>query len=351
MLSGYLQHEEGVLALQLFEKIDDFNIIPDICIFTCILKACGIARLVSEAMLVHCSIVRASLEYDVAVGSSLIDVYSKCGCLEEARKVFDTCPEKNEVSWGAMLSGYNQHGQGILALELFQKMLQVGEKNPDKVRLLCVLKACGSIGASLHGKMIHALIKSNKVSIDVVLGNAIIDMYAKCGNLEDAYLVFNELKERDIISWGAMIAGYAQQGRHEMVKQFIQAMRCEGLSPNDVIYSSILSACSHSGEVEEGYSYFNSMKLDHGISPSYELTNCMVDLLGRAGRLNEAEKLLQANLSSLSDSMAWTSLLTACRTYGNLELGKQCYNEVVHLSPNVSSGYVTMSNIFADAHL
>lgn len=344
MLSGYVQHGQDVSALQLFEKMQQADIGLDKFVFTCILKACGSAGALVEAKLIHDQILRGGLEWDVAVGSSLVDVYAKCGGLKEARTVFDNLPEKNEVSWGAMLAGYNQHGQGFSALELFEKMLHDGVK-PDKVRLLCILKACSSIGAVWQGKMIHDLIRRSGVHLDVVLGNALIDMYAKCGNLEEAYTVFNELGDRDIVSWGAMIAGYAQHGCHEMVKQFLRAMQCEGIKPNDKIYSSILSACSHAGLVEEGYHHFKAMMVDHGISPSLEHVNCMVDLLSRVGFLNEAEKLLQS-MPLPPDSMAWTSLLTACRTYGNMELGKHCYEHIGQSNPGVSAAYVTMSNIF-----
>ena len=318
-----------------------------------LLKACqglGVECL-DKAMLIHYHIITHGFELDEATGSSLLILYAKCGSIKSAKNVFETFQNSLDVvSWGAMMAGYVYQGDGLSALKLFEEMQRRGIRPTDYV-LSCTLKACASLYALEQGRWIHDHVIRSGYELNVVVDSCIIDMYAKYGHLKDANVVFMNVSNRDSTSWGAMIAGYAQQGRHEIVKQLLGAMQCEGISPNGVIYSSILSACSHSGEVKEGYGYFISMKFDHGISPSYEHTNCMIDLLSRVGLLNEAEKLLQASMSSLSDTMAWTSLLTACRTYGNLELGKQCYKKVVQLSPDISSGYVTMSNIFADAHL
>lgn len=327
MLSGYVQHEQDTLALKLFEKMQEADVKPDKFVFTCMLKACGSAQTFVESKLIHDQVIRGGLERDVAVGSSLVDAYAKCGGVKEARRVFDNLPERNEVSWGAMLAGYNQNGEAMSALQLFEKMLHDGER-PDKVRLLCILKACGSLGAVRQGKMIHELIRKHGVQMDVVLGNALIDMYAKCGELEEAFRVLNELDHRDEVSWGAMIAGCAQHGFFQMVHVLLKAMQCEGIKPNDKIFSSVLSACNHAGLAEEGYQQFKAMIVDHSISPSPEHVNCMIDLLSRVGCLKEAERLLQS-MPLPPDSMAWTSLLTGCRTYGNMELGKNCYDQFI----------------------
>ncbi|KAH7440478.1 hypothetical protein KP509_04G109500 [Ceratopteris richardii] len=349
MLSGYVHHEQGASALELFERMQQSVSCLDKFVYTCVLKACGLEQTFMEIMLLHHQIIDDGLEKDVSIGSSLIDSYAKCGVVEEARRVFDNLLNKNEVSWGAMLAGYNQHNKELSALELFQKMLQDGAE-PDKVRLLCVLKACGSIGTLWQGKLVHNLIRIHKLHMDVVLGNALIDMYAKCGELEEAFTVFSTLQDRDIVSWGALISGCAQHGLFKIVILLLKAMQCEGMRPNDKIFSSVLSTCSHAGLAEEGYQQFKSMMLDHSILPSTEHINCVVDLFSRVGCLKEAEQLLE-NISLSPDSLAWTSLLTACRTYGNLKFGKHCYEHVIQLNPSVSSGYVTMSHILADAYL
>ncbi|MCO5611577.1 hypothetical protein L7F22_065830 [Adiantum nelumboides] len=349
MLSGYVQHEQGILALQLFEIMQQSAARPDKFVFTCVLKACGSEQTLLEAMLIHHQILKDGLEKDVAVGSSLVDAYAKCGLLKEARRVFDNLPEKNEVSWGAMLAGYNQHSEEISTLDLFQKKLQDGMK-PNKVELLCILKACGSVGTVWQGKIVHDLLRRSGLCLDIVLGNAMIDMYAKCGELEEALAVFSSLQARDVVSWGALISGCAQYGLLEMVVLLLKAMQCEGMKPNDKIFSSVLSACSHAGLTKEGYEQFKAMMIDHGISPSPEHMNCMVDLFSRGGYFSEVEKLLECLPSPLG-SLAWTSLLTACKTYGNLRFARQCYENVVQLSPGVSSGYVIMCNMYADASL
>lgn len=349
MLAGYAWHEQDAAALKFYERMQEAEVKPDKFVLTCMAKVCGIAQASVEAKLLHDQVVRSGLERDVAVGSSLVDAYAKCGGVMEARRVFDNLPEKNEVTWGAMLAGYNQHEAGMLGLQLFAEMLQDGE-SPDRVRLVCILKACGNIGALQQGKMVHELIRKYRVQLGLILGNALIDMYAKCGELEEALRVLSELELRDEASWGAMIAGCAQHGLLELICLLLRAMQCEGIQPNDKIFSSVLSACSHAGLAEEGYRQFKAMIVDYSISPSAEHMNCMIDLLSRIGRLGEAERFLQ--IASLPpDSLTWTSLLTACRTYGNIKLGKNCYAQFVRLNPSVSSGYVMMSNIFADLHM
>ncbi|KAI5075839.1 hypothetical protein GOP47_0009915 [Adiantum capillus-veneris] len=350
MLSGYVQHEQYIQALRLFEVMQQSGVRPDKFVFTCVLKACAGEQALLEAMLLHNQITKDCLEKEVSVGSSLVDAYAKCRVLKEARAVFDNVPEKNEVSWGAMLAGYNQHGEEMSTIELFQKKLKDGGMKPNKVELLCILKACGSIGTVWQGKMVHNFVRRSGLCLDIVLGNAMIDMYAKCGELEEALAVFSGLQERDIVSWGALISGCAQHGLFEMVALLLRAMQCEGVKPNDKIFSSVLSACSHAGLAKEGYQQYEAMVIDHRIAPSPEHLNCMVDLFSRVGCFNEVEKLLES-MPVPPDSLAWTSLLTACRTYGNLKFGRHCYENFVQLSPSVSSGYVTMCNIYADVSL
>lgn len=349
MISGYAQHGLGTPALELFRKMQKRGIKPDTFVFSCILKACGNIGALEGGQLIHNLILRSGLEKNVVVGSTLVDMYVKCGHLKEARKVFDDMPNRNEVTWGSMIGGYTEHEQGFPALELFKKMLEKGVK-PDKVRFLCILKACGSIGAVRQGNLIHDLIIRSGLDWDEVIGNAILDMYVKGGRLGEASKVFGQLQNQGVVSWGAMIAGFAQYGNYRLVRQSFVDMQQQGVKPNEIIYTSILSGCSHAGLVEEGYHHFTSMQVDHGISPSIEHFNCIVDLLGRAGRLKEAEKLLEY-MPDLNESTALTSLLSACRTYGNNEIAKHCFDQLVQLDPSIAAGYVTMSNVYADAHM
>lgn len=240
-------------------------------------------------------------------------------------------------------------GVACLLLSFFSHMQQEGIK-PSKVILLSVLKVCGIIGSTGQAKLIHDEIIRSGLNLDVMIGSTVIETYAKCGSLEDAHTVFKELPAHNIVSWGAMISGYARHGQCRLARCFFEDMKQQGLQPNHVIFTSILAACTHAGLLEEGVEYFKSMKQDHGIAPGIEQYSCLVDLLSRTGCLKEAEDLLQS-MPLPPDFIVWTSLLSGCRTYCNVELGRKCFEGAVQSNPNVASGHVVMSNIYADAHL
>lgn len=349
MIVGYGQHGHGLLALELFEKLQEQGIKPDKVTFLGVLKACSSIGAPMKGKLIHDEIIKIGLEGDMVIGNTLVDMYSKCGTLVEACKVFDELPKQNLVSWSAMIAGHVQQGHSLLALGLFQKMLSKG-LNPGKLMFLCILKTCADIGALGHGRVIHDQLIRSGLGSDLAVGTAVIDMYAKCGNLDEAFIVFAGLPTQDAVLWGAMIAAYAQHGKDVLAGQCLCEMQQQGFKPDSWSYSSILAACSHMGKVADGYWYFKSMKEHHSITPTIEHFNCMVDLLGRAGHLNEAGQLLR-EMPVSPNVTGWTSLLTACKIYGNIDLGRECFHQVASLDPSYASGYILMSNIYADAHL
>ncbi|KAH8951758.1 hypothetical protein BDL97_09G046200 [Sphagnum fallax] len=219
-----------------------------------------------------------------------------------------------------MILGHVKCGQGQKALELFQQMQQEGVQS-DPVTIVGVLNACASVVALEEGRRAHDwVIKSGWDSI-VFVGNSLIDMYAKCGSLEDALKVFNKMPSRDVVTWNAMIGGYAIHGHgKEALKQFEQ-MREEGVQPDDTTFGCLLSACSHSGLVDEGLRFYSSMSTVYMISANLQHDICMVDLLGRAGRLHEAENMVLA-MPYKPQVAAWMALLGACRIHGNVEMGE-----------------------------
>lgn len=348
MIAGYAQRGHGFAAYQLFQQMQQQGVKPAIVTYLCVLKAVDSINFQWQGKHIHDEIIQNGFESDEAIGNTLVDMYAKCGSMEDARNVFDDLQNPSMVSWSALMGGFVQHGHGLLALELFAKMQQDGVK-PDKVAHLCVLKACASMGALMQGKLIHNEVIGSEYEGHVVVGNALIDMYAKCWCLEEACKVFDGLASRDLVTWGAMIAGYAQQGNCRLAKICLEAMQQQGLKPNNVIFTSLLSACCQAGEVKEGDLYFKTME-DHGISPTVEHVTCMVDLLGGAGHLKEAEQLIQI-MSTQCDITGYMSLLTACRTYVNVELGRQCFDKIVLLDPDIASGYVLMASIYAAANM
>ncbi|CAK9193482.1 unnamed protein product [Sphagnum troendelagicum] len=285
------------------------------------------------------------MQQEVAsVGNSLIDMYAKCGSIEDAKRVFNKLPSRDVVSWNVMIFGHVKYGQGQKALELFRQMQEAGVQ-PDSMTLLGVLNACASVVALEEGRRAHDWVIKSGWDSNVFVGNSLIDMYAKCGSLEDALKVFNKMPSRDVVTWNAMIGGYAIHGHgKEALKQFEQ-MREEGVQPDDITFVCLLSACSHSGLVDEGLRFYSSMSTVYMISAKLEHYTCMVDLLGRAGHLHEAENMVLA-MPYKPQVAAWMALLGACRIHGNVEMGERVAKQVLELEPENAAGYVLLSNLY-----
>uniref|UniRef100_UPI0040747504 Synthetic PPR-DYW protein n=1 Tax=synthetic construct TaxID=32630 RepID=UPI0040747504 len=347
MISGYAQNGQSEEALELFREMQQEGIKPSEFTFCSVLSACASLGSLEMGKQIHGYVIKSGFESIVFVGNALIDMYAKCGSIEDARKVFDEMPERTVVSWTAMISGYAQNGQSEEALELFREMQREGVK-PDEVTLPSVLSACANLGALEQGKQIHAYVIKSGFESDVFVGSALIDMYAKCGSIEDARKVFDKMPERDVVSWNAMIAAYAQHGHGKEALQLFQQMQQEGVKPSEVTFTSILSACSHAGLVDEGHHYFESMSPDYGITPRVEHYGCMVDLLGRAGRLDEAEDLIKS-MPFQPNVVVWGTLLGACRVHGDVERGERAAERILELDPESAAPYVLLSNIYAAA--
>jgi pentatricopeptide repeat protein len=297
-------------------------------------------------MLVHSQIIECSFEAEVLIGGALIDMYSKCGNHEEACKVLYGLPGRDVISWGAVISGYAQDGQGFPALSLFARMQKEGI-NPDQISILSALKSCANVGAIIEGRLIHKELIKNGLVNDVVIGNTIVDMYAKCGCLEDSQRALQSLENHDVVTWNAFLAGCAQQGRCFLANVCFTSMQQHGLEPDDKTYTSILAGCSHAGLLEQGHGYFSAMIRKLGIVPGIETYTCMIDLLGRSGCLREAIDLVHT-IPILPDIVVWKSLFTSCRTYNNKALGKWILDQILDLSLNDGFGFVLMSNMCTD---
>ncbi|CAK9238066.1 unnamed protein product [Sphagnum troendelagicum] len=344
MISGHVKCGQGQKALELFHQMQQKGVQPTPVTLVGVLNACASMFALQEGRRTHEQIIESGWESDVFVGSSLVDMYAKCGSIEDAKRVSNKLPSRDVVSWNVMILGHVKCGQGQKALELFQQMQQEGVQS-DPVTIVGVLNACASVVALEEGRRAHDwVIKSGWDSI-VFVGNSLIDMYAKCGSLEDALKVFNKMPSRDVVTWNAMIGGYAIHGHgKEALKQFEQ-MREEGVQPDDTTFGCLLSACSHSGLVDEGLRFYSSMSTVYMISANLQHDICMVDLLGRAGRLHEAENMVLA-MPYKPQVAAWMALLGACRIHGNVEMGERVAKQVLELEPENAAGYVLLSNLY-----
>ncbi|MCO5609652.1 hypothetical protein L7F22_063882 [Adiantum nelumboides] len=323
MVAGYVKHGLACSAFKIYKDMQGDGLQPDIITYSSILKACNDRKDLEQGRLIHSQMTRSGAELDEVAGSTLIDMYAKCGSLAEARQVFDDWPSRDRVMWSAMIGGYVQHNHFLLALELFSVFLQEGLQ-PDQVILSSVLKACCYVGAVGHGLVLYDQIMRLRFESNPNVRTCLIDMYGKLGSLQEASNVFLGSQSYTLESWTAMIAGYSQQGEYEWAQRFMDAMQRQGWRPDEKTYGSILAGCSHAAKVDEGQQHFRSMGEDYGLIPSIQHFNCLVDLLGRAGCLVEAEQILQT-IPPANVLTGWVSLLTACKTFGDNRLGKRCF--------------------------
>eukprot|EP01018_Ginkgo_biloba_P010582 Gb_16515 [translate_table: standard] len=348
MIAVYAQHGHGQDAIQLFEQMQWVGMKPNQVTYVSVLNGCSTPEVLQKGKHLHALILQSGYESDVNVGNSLVTMYAKCGDTEDARQVFDRMPNHGVVSWNAMVAGYAQSGHCEESLNVFCWMQQAGVK-PNPFTFGSALSACATLVALEHGKRIHTYIVKTGFESDVFVGSALVDMYAKCGSIENASDVFNRMSKRNVVSWTVMIAGYAQHGYGKDVLELFGQMQQGGMKPDHVTFVGVLSACSRAGLVDEGHHYFNSMSQDYGIMPRLEHFACMVDLLGRAGHLDEAEEFINRMPFQPSISV-WQSLLGASRIHGNMEVGKHAAECLLELEPHDSSTYVLLSNIYAAAN-
>eukprot|EP01018_Ginkgo_biloba_P024556 Gb_08560 [translate_table: standard] len=347
MIAGYSVQGHCKAALILFYQMQWEGLKPDQFTFGSILRACAGSGELNKAKQAHTCIIRMGFESHSIVGGALIDMYAKCRSIEDARLVFDLMSERDLISCTAMITGYTQqqHGHDEEALSLYYEMRLAGMKL-DHVTFSSVLSACAGLAALEQGKRIHAHVIKNEIKPYIVLGNALIDMYAKSGILDEARQVFDKMYERNVVSWTTMITGYGKHGHGKDVLQLFEQMQQAGMKPNDVTFLAVLSACSHSGLVDEAWQYFDSMSQNYCITPRAEHYACVVDILGRAGRLDDAHEFIN-NVPCEPNASIWGALLGACRIHVNMELGKLAAERLFQLDPQNSGNYVVLANIYA----
>ncbi|KAJ7521878.1 hypothetical protein O6H91_19G072600 [Diphasiastrum complanatum] len=347
MIAAYTQHGQRKEAMQLFNQMQREGIRSTGITYVSILDGCAHQAALTDGKLIHAHIVESGLDSDVIVGTALVNMYGKCGSWKEAHRIFFNILKPDVIAWNAMLAAFVQNGRGKDALQLFQEMQRKGFQ-PSQVSFVTILDACASLAALTEGKRLHKQIMDVKLDLNRFLGTALMNMYAKCGSLVDARKVFDTITERDEITWNAMISAYAQNGEAMEAFSIFNQMQQKGLKPNEVTFVGLLSACSHAGLVSEGYKYFHSISSYYGLSVTTEHYGCMLDLLGRAGKLQEAENLI-INMGGTPNSVMWMTLLGACRVHGDVERGRRAAICVLELEPRNAAAYVVMSNIYAAA--
>jgi pentatricopeptide repeat protein len=287
------------------------------------------------------------LDRDVVAWNVMIAGYVKSGDLVGARELFDAMPERNVVSWTTLIGAYAQMKQPEEAVEVFRRMQVEEGIEPDGVALLSVLSACGDLGAVDLGEWVHMFVVRRGLFQKIPLMNAIIDMYMKCGCIEKAVEVFEGMEEKSVVTWTTLIAGFALHGLGLQAVEMFRRMETENVVPNDVTFLAVLSACSHVGLTDLGRWYFNVMVSHYRMKPRVEHYGCMVDILGRAGCLMEAQDLVQ-EMPFKANAAIWGALLAAARTHGDTGLGEQALLHLIDLESHNSGNYILLSNIYAE---
>lgn len=370
------QHEE---ALSLFSAMLVLNLRPNEFTFGTVIQSAKALGDIHIGKQLHVCAIKTGLHSNLFVGSALLDLYVKVGVIEEAQRafedikmpnvvsytslisgylkierirdalrVFDEMPERNVVSWNSMIGGFSQKGHNEDAVHLFIDMLREGIL-PTQSTFPCAICAAANIASIGIGRSFHACAVKFFGKLDVFVSNSLISFYAKCGSMEDSLLVFNKLlDERNVVSWNAVLSGFAQNGRGKEAIDFYQRMILAGCKPNAVTFLSLLWACNHAGLVDEGYSYFNQARLDNPNLLKAEHYACMVDLLSRSGQFKRAEEFIH-DLPFDPGIGFWKALLGGCQIHSNVELGELAAQRILALDPGDVSSYVMMSNAHSAA--
>ena len=379
LIRGYSASEFPHQSFHFYTQLQRLGLLPDNITFPFLVKSCTQLGSLAIATQAHAQIIKHGFHLDVYVQNSLVHMYAtfgdiqaashifrrinrldvvswtsmiagynKCGDVQSARQLFDRMPEKNLVTWSIMISGYARNNHFEKAIELFRVLQSEGVRANETV-MVSVISSCAHLGALELGERVHDYVVRNNITVNLILGTALVDLYARCGSIEKSIQVFEELPERDVLSWTTLIAGLAMHGYAKRALEYFSEMVKTGLTPRDITFTAVLSACSHGGMLERGFKIFESMKRDYGLQPRLEHYGCMVDLLGRAGKLAEAEKFVH-EMPVKPNAPVWGALLGACRIHRNAEIGERVGKILIQLRPEHSGYYVLLSNIYARAN-
>ncbi|XP_041002331.1 pentatricopeptide repeat-containing protein At3g56550 [Juglans microcarpa x Juglans regia] len=320
---------------------------PDTFTFSFVLKACERVTGERKCREVHGTIIRCGYESDVVVCTNLLRTYALNGSIDLAQRVFDSLSERDLVSWNSMISCYSQAGFHHEALKVYDRM-----KNEttglDGFTLVGLLSSCAHVGALNFGVHLHGIALEEGFVENIYVGNALIDMYAKCGSLDDALHVFNSMQKRDVFTWNSIIAGCGVHGRGDGAVSIFRQMLMAGVQPNSITFTGLLCGCSHQGLVEEGVEYFHMMSSKFNLKPGVKHYGCIVDLFGRAGKLEKALEIIETSPTP-DDPVLWRILLGSCKIHKNVKIGETAMRNLMQLGESTGGDCILLSTIYAGA--
>lgn len=352
MINGYAQSGQFDRALHVFKWMMDDGVAPNRFTITGVLSALSNSEAVYKGREMHGFVIRRGYDEGIAVLNALIDMYGKCKRASDAMQVFEMMDEKDIFSWNSIICVHEQCGDDEGTMRLFKRML-CAQMKPDLVTVTTVLPACSHLAALRHGKEIHGYMIVNRLKkdgdaaehSDTYIDNAIMDMYAKCGSMNDAQLIFDMMSYKDTASWNIMIKGYGMHGYGKKALDMFSDLCEAGLKPDEVTFVGVLSACSHAGLVDQGREFLVQMLPKYDITPCIEHYTCVIDMLGRAGQLDAAYELL-LTMPVDPNPIVWRAFLAACRLHGNADLAVVAAEKVFELDPEHCGSYVILSNIY-----
>ncbi|CAE6072899.1 unnamed protein product [Arabidopsis arenosa] len=380
LIRAHALNSQPYQAFFVFSEMQRFGLFADNFTYPFLLKACSGQSWLPVVKMMHNHIEKLGLSSDIYVPNALIDCYSRCGGLgvRDAMKLFEKMSERDTVSWNSMLGG--KAGDMEMARVMFDKMpllaknvvtwtiiiagyaekglLKEADKLVDQMvasglrfdaaAAISILAACAESGLLSLGTRVHSIIKKSNLNSNASVLNALLDMYAKCGSLKKAFDVFNNMPKKDLVSWNTMLHGLGVHGHGKEAIELFSRMRREGIRPDKVTFIAVLCSCNHAGLIDEGIDYFYSMEKVYNLVPQVEHYGCLVDLLGRGGRLKEAIKVVQT-MPMEPNVVIWGALLGACRMHNEVDIAKEVLDNLVKLDPSDPGNYTLLSNIYAAA--
>lgn len=349
LIGACAENEEPDEALKYFKLMRGGSISANYITIVNVLGAFSASSaLIVHGMPMHAHIVHTGFELDDYVKNSLITMYAKCGDLSSSNYIFSQLADKNPVTWNAMVAANAHHGDGEKALKLFIEMQRSGV-SLDQFSLSAALAASANLAILEEGQQLHCLATKLGFSSYLYIINSTMDMYGKCGEMDDVLKLLPEQKMRSRLSWNILISAFARDGSFDKARETFHEMIKVGTKPDHVTFVSLLSACSHGGLVDEGLAYFASMTKEFGVPAGIEHCVCIIDLLGRSGRLSEAKKFIDEEMPVPPNDFVWRSLLAGCKIHGNLELGREATEHLLQSNPSDDSAYVLYSNVCANS--
>ncbi|KAK8921259.1 putative pentatricopeptide repeat-containing protein [Platanthera zijinensis] len=348
MIAGYSQNCYFDKSRCVFRQMISAGAKPNEITLVSVLPACNDVKHSDLGRSIHGFVIKSGLDPHLSLANAIIAMYGRCGSTQSAKYLFERMPVRSLVSWNTMIAVYEQNDDGDAAIRIFRRLM--AEKIAvDCVTLVSVISACTNTGNLEIGRFVHELARKRGLDIDPRIGNALLDMYGTCGKIESARDLFQKLVPlKSVISWSAMIGAYAAHGHADEALKLFSEMKDEKITPNKSTFTSVLAACSHSGRVDEGLRHFDGMKRDYGVVPAVEHCACVVDLLGRAGRIGEALGFVE-RMEVKPDRAVWGALLGACRMHGNVEMAELVVEDLLRLDRHDATICVLMANLYAEA--